>query len=130
MPNQSSLHTINNIIHLLHNEYVINIPAEHFNSNWRQMYAGHIRHHENLLAYAHPDHIWILIEEQMNTTELYYLQAQNMIASNLINVFMPNYMMKYTHEPSDVISMRLISFLSRRCPPFRLLDANGPSPTA
>jgi Ulp1 family protease len=113
MPNQNSLDTNNNIINLLHNEDDVNIPAEHFNSYWRQMYAEHIRHHANIHApYAHPDHIWMLTEEQMNITELYYLQAQNMITSNLINVFMPNYMMKYTHEPSDVISMQRHNWLT------------------
>jgi Ulp1 family protease len=41
-----------------------------------------------------------------------YIHAQNMIASNLINVFMPNYMMKDTHEPSDIISMQRHNWLT------------------
>jgi hypothetical protein len=66
MPTHTSLHTNDNIIHLLDDDYDVNIPAEHFNSSWRQMYAEHIRHHQNIIApYAHPDHIWKLIEEQM-----------------------------------------------------------------
>jgi Ulp1 family protease len=61
---------------------------------------------------SHSHQIWYITEPQMNITELYYIQAQNMHQNNLINVFMPNYMTKYTHEPADVISMKRNNWLT------------------
>lgn len=102
-----------NIIDLLGLPDDDNLTSEFFNSQWRQIYATYIENYDtNELLHPHENHIWELSTPQMQITDLYYTQAETMQRNNLINVFMPNYMTKYTHEPEDVISLKRQNWLT------------------
>ena len=113
LPN-TAINASNNsdIIDLRDSPDVQHIPAEFFNSQWRHIYNEYMRNNDNIQLYENNTKIWQLNENEMQIIEMYYLQAENMHQNNVTNVHMPNYLLKYCHEPQDVLSLKRNNWLT------------------
>lgn len=103
----------NNILDLTNAPYYDNIPAEFFNSQWRQIYTEYMQNNANLpIINKNETNVWQITNAEKNITEQYYLLAQNMLENNLTHDNMPNYMEKYCHFSGDVLSLKRHNWLT------------------